>query len=80
MIHGGGQVGQDVARYLPPDAVCANCIYFMEPNTCDIVAGNIEPQGRCSLFTADDMSGEQPADNSLTETDNGNADQPPSNT
>lgn len=61
MMHGGGQVSPDVARYLPPDAVCANCIHFMEPNTCEIVSGAIEPQGRCSLFSADTEGAQEDA-------------------
>jgi len=52
---GGGQVSPEVARYLGPDAICQNCIHFLEPNTCEIVAGQIEPNGRCSLFEADAM-------------------------
>ena len=58
VMHGSGSVPQDVARYLPPDAICQNCIYFMEPGTCEIVAGAIEPQGRCSLFVPDQMQEE----------------------
>lgn len=86
MMHGGGgcQVSQDVARYLPPDCICANCIYFMEPNTCEVVAGPVEAQGRCSLFTADDMSQEQPTEDQMAtdvapEPLNGNPHQPPRN-
>lgn len=59
-IAGGGQVSPEVARYLGPDAICQNCIHFLEPNTCEIVAGQIEPQGRCSLFEADAMEDGMP--------------------
>ena len=50
---GAGLVAPDVARYLGPESVCATCIHFMEPGTCEIVAGPVDPQGRCSLYTPD---------------------------
>jgi len=59
-IASGGTVDPAVARYLGPDAICQNCIHFLEPNTCEIVAGQIEPQGRCSLFEADAMEDGMP--------------------
>ncbi len=72
---GGGQVAQDVARYLGPDAVCQNCIHFLEPNTCEIVAGPIDPQGRCSLFTPDSV--EPDVESGMPESDMPPADIPP---
>jgi len=29
---------------------CQNCEYFKAPSSCELVAGNIDPKGCCSLF------------------------------
>ena len=50
---GGGTVSPESARYFGPEGRCMNCIHFMEPGSCEIVAGQIDPQGICSLFTQD---------------------------
>ena len=50
---GGGMVDPAVARYLGPEAVCATCVHFMEPGSCEVVSGEIDPQGRCCLHTMD---------------------------
>lgn len=57
----GGQVDPEAARYFPREYMCAGCIHFMEPSTCEIVAGEIDPEGICSLFVPDaaDMAADQ---------------------
>ena len=59
-----GTVDPAVARYLGPEAVCATCIHFMEPSSCEVVSGAIDPQGRCCLHEADamDMDTDEAAD------------------
>ena len=49
-----GYVDQMAARYFGPEAMCQGCIHFLEPDACDVVAGPIDPEGICSLFTADE--------------------------
>jgi hypothetical protein len=49
----GGNVDPQVARYLPPDCRCQGCIHFIDPGSCEIVAGPIDPQAVCSLYTPD---------------------------
>ncbi len=49
-----GRVSPDVARYFGPEAICSGCVHFIEPGSCEIVAGPIDPGGRCSLWTSDD--------------------------
>lgn len=29
---------------------CGDCIHFQQPNGCELVAGNIDPQATCDLF------------------------------
>jgi len=36
-----------------PAEHCAICEYFEKPNRCDIVAGEISPQGWCRHFEED---------------------------
>ena len=50
---GGGLVSPEVARYLGPEAVCATCVHFIDPGSCEVVSGEIDPQGRCCLHEAD---------------------------
>ena len=50
---GGGQVDPEVARYMEPNYRCNNCVHFMEPGSCEIVAGPIDPEAVCSLHTPD---------------------------
>lgn len=50
----GQKVSPEVARYLGPEAgpfECQGCDHFMEPNSCGIVEGQIDPKGVCCLFT-----------------------------
>lgn len=49
----GGQVDPEAARYFGREYMCQGCIHFMEPGTCEIVAGEIDPEGICSLFVPD---------------------------
>lgn len=53
MAMGGGQVDPEVARYLEPNYRCNNCVHFMEPGSCEIVAGPIDPEAVCSLYSPD---------------------------
>ena len=57
---GGGTVSPELVHYVGPermDQACQRCIHFMEPKSCEIVAGPIDPAGTCNLFTQD--SGEE---------------------
>lgn len=58
--YSGGQVDPAIARYFAPEYMCNNCIHFMDPNACQIVAGEINPEGICSLHTPDATSMSQP--------------------
>lgn len=31
---------------------CSQCRFFMKPNSCQVVAGDISPEGWCNLFQA----------------------------
>lgn len=56
MYAGGGSVEKSLVHYLGPERMemaCKNCIHFMEPGTCDIVAGGVDPEGTCNLFVMD---------------------------
>lgn len=46
-------VSPETARYLGPEAVCATCVHFIDPSSCEVVSGDIDPQGRCCLYEAD---------------------------
>jgi hypothetical protein len=63
----GGMVDPTVARYLGPNDRCGSCVHFMEPGTCEIVAGPIDPMGVCSLFTPDIESVEEPVEDIPTD-------------
>ncbi len=44
-----------ISGYLPPEKgpfECENCIYFKLPQSCQLVAGSIDPEGCCNLYTA----------------------------
>jgi len=32
------------------DQRCDNCVFFQPPNACQVVEGNISPQGWCNLW------------------------------
>lgn len=43
-----------ISGYLPPEEgpfECENCHYFSKPNKCELVEGNIDPEGCCNLYT-----------------------------
>lgn len=65
--YGGGQVEQSIARYFAPEFMCGNCIHYMEPNACQIVAGEISPEGICSLHTPDAGAMSQPDEEPMQE-------------
>ena len=50
-----GLVDPVVARYLGPESRCESCVHFMAPGSCEVVSGEIDPAGVCSLHTPDDM-------------------------
>jgi len=55
-----GQVSPLISVYRSPEQgpfECQNCINWLEPNACEVVAGPIEPEGMCNLYTID---GEMP--------------------
>jgi hypothetical protein len=55
MAMGGGQVDPMAARYFGPESRCGGCVHFLagEMGSCEIVAGPIDAEGVCSLFTPD---------------------------
>lgn len=53
MADSGGRVDPEVARYLESNYRCFNCVHFIEPGECQIVAGIIDPEAVCSLHTPD---------------------------
>lgn len=53
---GDGSLSPFTAGYMGPEEgpfMCKNCVYFAQkaPNTCHIVAGPIDPEGCCNLYT-----------------------------
>lgn len=51
-----GMVPPQNAGYMGPENgpfVCHRCEYFNEPNSCEVVSGNIDPNGCCNNFTPD---------------------------
>ena len=72
MSMGGGQVDPMAARYFGPESRCGGCVHFLAGEmggTCEIVAGPIDPEGVCSLFTADEMPAEMPIEEAPAEAD-----------
>jgi hypothetical protein len=59
---GQGMVDPLVARYLGPTERCQTCIHFMEPGSCEVVSGEIDPEGVCSLHTGDEMDDDMDED------------------
>ena len=50
-----------IAVYRSPDQgpfKCGNCNFFLEEGACQIVAGQIDPEGICNNFSALDLGGE----------------------
>lgn len=54
-IFEAGMVDKTVARYLDAGSHCKNCTHFLEPGSCEVVAGPIDPEAVCMLFTPDGM-------------------------
>lgn len=61
LLYGIG--GTALAQKTPKDAVnyqdqpkngdkCSQCRFFSEPGSCDVVEGEISPEGWCNLFQA----------------------------
>ena len=60
MLFGGGEtvqaqqkVSKDQAKYQDQpkgEQKCANCNFFVEPNACETVEGDISPEGWCQLW------------------------------
>lgn len=49
-----GQVDPSIVVYMTPDFgpfQCSNCVHFLAPNACHVVAGDIDPGGICHVFT-----------------------------
>lgn len=50
---GVDKLDQSTVAYKTPDQgpfQCDNCLYFQQPNACDMVDGEIHPQGYCNIF------------------------------
>ena len=47
-----GSIPKDSVRYMPAGSKCASCKHFLEPNGCDLVEGDIDPDGICMLFAS----------------------------
>ena len=48
-----GKIPKSQARYQTSpngDRRCANCTHFTSPSSCDIVDGDVSPQGWCQFF------------------------------
>ncbi len=48
-----GRVEQDAVLYRWPEEgpfKCSNCTHWIEPDACDIVMDDIDPEGLCHLF------------------------------
>jgi hypothetical protein len=53
MPMGGGKVDQGIVVYMSGEYgpfACKNCKHFMAPYSCDVVAGEIDPEGISHLF------------------------------
>lgn len=51
----GGMVDPVIAGYKGPEQgpfACSNCIHFREDGSCEIIAGPVDPEGVCNLFTS----------------------------
>jgi hypothetical protein len=48
-----GKLPKSQARYQPGpngDRRCASCVHFASPTSCDIVDGDVSPQGWCQFY------------------------------
>lgn len=49
----GIKTSKDAANYIhyvEGDNRCENCVHFLQPNHCEIVEGQISPDGWCRFF------------------------------
>lgn len=54
-----GMVAPEAAKYMGPEMRCESCVHYMEPGSCEVVAGKIDPQGVCMIFTPDTQNPEE---------------------
>lgn len=72
------KVDQSISGYMGPEYgpfMCANCEHFDGANACNIVSGNIDPEGCCNLFTPPD-SHDQPEEQEAAPDASNDQDQP----
>jgi hypothetical protein len=78
-----GQTTQQISGYMGPESgpfECEHCIHFQAPGSCEIVAGDIDPEGCCNLFEpqqgkdSDDESAEEAGHPDVAGLFNGNQD------
>ena len=49
-----GSIDPSIAGYMGAEYgpfECQRCVHWLAPNACQVVAGNIDPQGCCNVFT-----------------------------
>ena len=46
----GGKVAQAAAGYRDSEVRCGNCVHYTPPNSCDVVEGEIDPEGSSDRF------------------------------
>jgi len=49
-----GSIDPSIAGYMGPEYgpfQCQHCVHFLQPNACQVVAGDIDPEGCCNIFT-----------------------------
>lgn len=50
------KASQEASGYMGPENgpfECEHCLHFSEPHACEIVSGDIDPEGCCNLFSPD---------------------------
>ena len=45
-----GTIPKESVRYMSGESCCHCCKHFLEPNGCELVEGDIDPEGLCVLF------------------------------
>jgi hypothetical protein len=56
---GGGVVDQAIVVYMEGEYgpfECQRCVHFVGPNSCAVVAGQIDPKGLCRIFEPSNSS------------------------
>lgn len=54
--HESDRTSQQIAGYMGPDQgpfECEHCIHWVDPDSCTLVAGKLDPHGCCNLFQKD---------------------------